>query len=121
MKMVKNAVGRMIPEEIDGRILKPFAGAHTSHGGGRKAAPPIKAVVDYENKLRASLDEAIEACEIKDGMTVSFHHHIRNGDAVVNISDILNGLMAIPNLIVTLLLLPRVIAMTRDYLERHRG
>jgi len=42
-------------------------------------------------------------------------------DAVVNISDILNGLMAIPNLIVTLVLLPKVIAMTRDYLERHRG
>ena len=40
-------------------------------------------------------------------------------DAVVNISDILNGLMAIPNLIVTLLLLPRVIAMTKDYMERH--
>ncbi len=84
MKMVRNALGRMIPEEIDNRKLKPFNGAHADHGGGRKASPPIRAVVDYENKLSSSLDEAIEACEIKDGMTVSFHHHIRNGDYVVN-------------------------------------
>lgn len=84
MKMVRNAVGRMIPEEIDGKKLKPFKGAHADHGGGRKVGPPIRAVVDYEDKMRASLDEAIEACEIKDGMTVSFHHHLRNGDYVVN-------------------------------------
>lgn len=84
MKMVRNAVGREIPEEIDGIKLKPFMGAHADHGGGRKAAPPIRAVVDYENKLLGSLDEAIDACEIRDGMTVSFHHHLRNGDHVVN-------------------------------------
>ncbi len=84
MKMVRNALGRMIPEEIDGRKLKPFKGAHADHGGGRKAAPPVRAVVDYENKMKASLDEVIEACEIRDGMTISFHHHLRNGDHVVN-------------------------------------
>ena len=84
MKMVPNALGRMIPEEVDGRKLKPFMGAHADHGGGRKAAPPIRAVADYGNKLRGSLDEAIDACGIKDGMTISFHHHLRNGDYVVN-------------------------------------
>jgi citrate lyase subunit alpha/citrate CoA-transferase len=84
MKMLQNALGRMVPEEIDGRKLRPFMGAHADHGGGRKAAPPIKAVSDYENKMRASLDEAIDACELKDGMTVSFHHHLRNGDYVIN-------------------------------------
>ncbi len=84
MKMIPNALGRMIPEEIDGRKLKPFLGAHATHGGGRKAGPPIRATVDYKDKLRSSLDEAIEACEIKDGMTVSFHHHLRNGDFLIN-------------------------------------
>lgn len=84
MKMIRNAAGRMIPDEIDGTTLKPFQGAHATHGGGRKAAPPIRAVVDYRNKLRSSLDEAIDACEIKDGMTISFHHHLRNGDYLVN-------------------------------------
>jgi len=84
MKMVPNSLGRMIPEEIDGRKLRPFMGAHAGHGGGRKASPPIRAVPDYADKLRGSLDEAIDACGIRDGMTVSFHHHLRNGDHVVN-------------------------------------
>lgn len=84
MKMVKNAIGRMVPDEIDGRKIRPFAGACADHGGGRKAGPPIPALVDYSNKLRASLDEAIDACGIRDGMTVSFHHHLRDGDLLIN-------------------------------------
>ena len=28
--------------------------------------------------------DAIKAVEFKDGMTVSFHHHFRNGDYIVN-------------------------------------
>ncbi len=84
MKMIPNALGRMIPEEIDGRRLKPFAGAHSDHGGGRTASAPVRAVVDYADKMRASLDEAIDACGIESGMTVSFHHHLRNGDFLVN-------------------------------------
>ena len=35
-------------------------------------------------KLAASLHEAILASGLKDGMTVSFHHHLRNGDFVLN-------------------------------------
>ncbi len=84
MKMIPNSLGRLIPDEIDGKKLKPFQGAHAGHGGGRKAGSPIRASVDYRDKLRASLDEAIDACEIKDGMTISFHHHLRNGDYLIN-------------------------------------
>ena len=35
-------------------------------------------------KLVKSLREAIELSGLKSGMTVSFHHHLRNGDYVVN-------------------------------------
>lgn len=84
MKLLKNAVGRMVPDELDGRALRPFAGAWADHGGGRKAGPPVRAVVDYRNKLRSSLDEAIDACDIRNGMTISFHHHLRDGDYLVN-------------------------------------
>ena len=84
MKMIRNAIGRMIPYEIDGKKLKPFGGAHEDHGGGRKVGPPIRAIADYKTKLRSSLDEAIDACNLKDGMTVSFHHHLRNGDYLGN-------------------------------------
>lgn len=34
------------------------------------------------NKLLGSIEEALLACGIKDGMTLSFHHHLRDGDYV---------------------------------------
>lgn len=37
-----------------------------------------------KNKLVKSLREAIELAGLKDGMTVSFHHHLRGGDYVIN-------------------------------------
>lgn len=36
------------------------------------------------NKTAASLREAIAAAGLRDGMTVSFHHHLRSGDYVIN-------------------------------------
>ncbi len=36
------------------------------------------------SKLTASLREALKACGLKDGMRVSFHHHLRNGDQTLN-------------------------------------
>lgn len=36
------------------------------------------------NKLVQSIREAIMLSGLKDGMTVSFHHHLRNGDYVLN-------------------------------------
>ena len=36
------------------------------------------------NKLVNSIREAIILSGLKDGMTVSFHHHLRNGDYVLN-------------------------------------
>ena len=35
-------------------------------------------------KLVSSVKEAIRAAGLRDGMTVSFHHHLRNGDYVLN-------------------------------------
>ncbi|MBQ3866487.1 MAG: citrate lyase subunit alpha [Clostridia bacterium] len=37
------------------------------------------------NKIVSSLREAIRLTGLKDGMTVSFHHHLRNGDKVLNL------------------------------------
>ena len=36
------------------------------------------------NKIVNSIREAIKLSGLKDGMTVSFHHHLRNGDYVLN-------------------------------------
>jgi len=55
---------------------------------GRKAAPPIASAADYPangDKRVGSLAEALEACGIRDGMTLSTHHHFRDGDLVGNL------------------------------------
>lgn len=36
------------------------------------------------SKLSGSIKDAIKASGLKSGMTISFHHHLRNGDYVVN-------------------------------------
>ena len=36
------------------------------------------------SKVVSSIKEAIQLAGLKDGMTISFHHHLRNGDYVLN-------------------------------------
>lgn len=86
MKLVKNAVGRMVPEQINGRTIAPFPGIGKHRPSGHKAGPPIPSGGDYTAaKLLASIDAALDKVALKDGMTVSFHHHLRNGDRLVNL------------------------------------
>ena len=45
------------------------------------------------SKLVKSIREAAQLAGVKDGMTVSFHHHLRNGDFVLNmVMDTLAGM-----------------------------
>src|SRR4051794_32115900 len=37
-----------------------------------------------ESKLLRTIGEAFAACQVRDGDTLSFHHHLRNGDQVLN-------------------------------------
>lgn len=52
------------------------------------------------SKLLGSLKEAIEKTGLKDGMTISFHHHMRNGDYVLNMVLAQAAEMGIKNLTV---------------------
>ncbi|UCF09715.1 MAG: citrate lyase subunit alpha [Candidatus Bipolaricaulota bacterium] len=81
---MKNAVGREIPEVVGGRTLRPFEGAFATRASGRKAARAQKGIGRDEEKLLPSLDAALEATGLADGMTISFHHCFRDGDALVN-------------------------------------
>ncbi len=85
METIVNAIGRPVPTELDGRMLKPFSGLLFDTSGDRQYSPRIPAGCHYKNKLLDSLDKAIDACDIKDGMTLSFHHHLRNGDGLINL------------------------------------
>ena len=38
-----------------------------------------------KGKVVGSIREAVALAGLKDGMTVSFHHHLRNGDYVLNL------------------------------------
>lgn len=87
VKLVKNAVGRMIPTEINGKLAIPFKGVGKHRPIGRKYAPPIATCADYPddgNKLVSDLKTALIKAGLKDGITISTHHHFRNGDLVAN-------------------------------------
>lgn len=38
----------------------------------------------HKNKVVASIQEAIRQSGLQSGMTISFHHHFRNGDYIIN-------------------------------------
>ena len=83
---MKNILGREIPEYIEGYgSVKPFQGAFTNMGIKEKKAVKVSTVAPSENKVLNNIEEVIEKLQLKDGMTISFHHHLRNGDYVLNI------------------------------------
>jgi citrate lyase subunit alpha/citrate CoA-transferase len=86
-EMVKNAAGRLVPTIVNGKKQVPYAGVGRHRPAGRKAAPPVSSCADYPddgNKVAKSLRAAFEAAGLRDGMTISTHHHLRNGDFVAN-------------------------------------
>ena len=84
MKTIRNSLGREIPTEAEayGKV-KPYEGAFAASGVHQTVRANRRAAVRGQSKLLPSLAEAIRASGLKDGMTVSFHHHLRNGDKVV--------------------------------------
>lgn len=85
MKYNVNAVGREIPEYLEGiGELRAFEGVDKIKPTKTKAGSKIRMRIQDEKKLVANLEEAIKKSGLKDGMTISFHHHLRNGDEVVN-------------------------------------
>lgn len=85
---VANAVGREVPLEIDGKKYRPYAGAFSSppQEDKRRVGPrPGTILHPGEKCLVPTIRDAIERIELKDGMTISFHHHFREGDKVLNL------------------------------------
>ena len=83
--MMKNAAGRIVPEEIKGLgKVKQYEGVFALQPQGHLVGGKIKAGRPHSDKLLRSINEAIDASGLKDGMTISFHHHFRNGDYVLN-------------------------------------
>jgi citrate lyase subunit alpha/citrate CoA-transferase len=102
VKTVINAAGRAVPVEVNGQKVKPFMGVGRHRPTGRKYSPPIPFCSDFPgdgNKVVKSLEEALKRCGLRDGMTISTHHHLRDGDLISNrIFDIASS-MGIRNLV----------------------
>lgn len=87
IKYTKNAVGRMIPSEINGQPVIAFQGPHGYKTTGRKYAPLLSTCANFPDdgdKRVADLESALVKAGLKDGMTISTHHHFRNGDLIAN-------------------------------------
>ena len=82
--MRKTILGREIPDQLDGVELKPFAGAFAARPVGTRAAPPVKCRLPGDGKCLPDLDAVFTKVGLKSGMTLSFHHHFRNGDMLMN-------------------------------------
>ena len=87
MKMAVNSLGRTVPLEVPGvGAFAPYStpfGRISSLAGLYTKPRTIRAAMSCRDKRAASLRAAIEKSGLTDGMTVSFHHHLRNGDAVI--------------------------------------
>ncbi len=67
---VENAAGRVVETNIAGKSYKPFEGAKKHR---------------WSSKV-TDLTDALKKCNIKNGDTLSFHHQLRNGDYVINMT-----------------------------------
>ncbi|MCF6269859.1 MAG: citrate lyase subunit alpha [Melioribacteraceae bacterium] len=88
MKLIKNAAGRFVPTEVNGKKVIPFQGVNKYKPTGNKYGGAIKSCANYPldgNKVAKNLREALKKSGLKNGMTISTHHHLRNGDLLTNI------------------------------------
>ena len=85
MQMIRNAIGREIPEESNGRKNIPYKGVGKHIPSGRKTGPPVPSGANYTDKVTKGLEDTLDRMKLFDGMAISFHHHLRNGDYLVNL------------------------------------
>lgn len=79
MDSAKNRLGREIPQYIQGiGSLRPY-----NEPDKRRERYITQRDKPFYGKLVDSIREAIVKTGLSDGMTVSFHHHLRNGDYVL--------------------------------------
>ncbi|MFA8299755.1 MAG: citrate lyase subunit alpha [Hyphomicrobiales bacterium] len=86
-QLVSNAAERIVPTVINGEEHTPFMGVNQYKPSGRRFGPELRSCADYSqdgNKLVASLKDALIKAGLKDGMTISTHHHFRDGDLIAN-------------------------------------
>ena len=77
----KNYAGRDVLVKINGEKHIPYKGVGKYVPDGNKAAPKIRSCSQYPgsgDKRVESIKEALKRAGLRDGMTISTHHHLRN-------------------------------------------
>lgn len=79
MEFIANRIQRQIPTEVAGiGTLRPYMEP------GKRRSKYISEQLQFSSgKLVPSLRAAVERVGLRDGMTISFHHHLRDGDLVL--------------------------------------
>lgn len=80
---MNNKVGRELPDALmNEKHFKPYETTDFGHPAIQRVGPVVHAS-NPESKVVASLEDVIKD-HVADGMTISFHHHFREGDYVFN-------------------------------------
>jgi citrate lyase subunit alpha/citrate CoA-transferase len=64
--------------------VRPFTGIEPPPAVVSRVATRVCPSRADGDKVLKSIDAAFDACDIRSGATLSFHHHLRNGDQVLN-------------------------------------
>jgi citrate lyase subunit alpha/citrate CoA-transferase len=84
-ELVVNAAGREVPTVVNGREQVSYQGIGRHLPTGFKQAPPVRSSANYPSngdKRVADLETALRNCGLRDGMVISNHHHLRDGDRI---------------------------------------
>lgn len=76
---------RQLPTFIDGYgAVKAYSGSYQQPDFVERASVRVYPFASAKEKVLKDIEAAFDACNIKSGATLSFHHHLRNGDYVLN-------------------------------------
>ncbi len=85
IELVRNAAGREVPTVVNGRSQTAYLGVGQYEPSGVKAAPLVRSNRNYPekgDKRVPDLETALRLCGLRDGMVISSHHHLRDGDVI---------------------------------------
>lgn len=77
--MKKNILDRLVPNSF-----VPFEGADAIISKNKRKLVDKVFAAQSKNKVVVSISEAFDKLNISNGATISTHHHLRNGDYVLN-------------------------------------
>lgn len=83
--MLVNSLGRQLPDRIGDYVVKPYQGAYVTPARTETVVTKRTAGhrIPGDAKLLPTLEDAVKASGLRDGMTISFHHCFREGDQII--------------------------------------